>query len=195
RARGRAARRSHCRDARGGDRRERCAARPAGRSSRRRRARADGHAATPDRAGAVAAAGGRGGRCRLADAAGLNAQLAAAWRVLPDYLGQHVVLSASALTLGLLISMPLMLIALRNERVRWFVLAFASLVQTIPSLALLALFYPLLLALSAAAVDIFGAGFPALGFLPALLALTLYSMLPIIRNGVTGIVNLDPDVI
>lgn len=125
----------------------------------------------------------------------MNERLIAAWRVLPDYLGQHVILSASALALGLAISLPLTILALRNARLRWLVLAFASLVQPIPSLALLALFYPLLLALSAAAENLLGAGFAALGFLPSLLALTLYSMLPIIRNGVTGVLNLDPAVI
>jgi osmoprotectant transport system permease protein len=41
----------------------------------------------------------------------------------------------------------------------------------------------------------FGYSFSALGFLPSLLALTLYSMLPIIRNAVTGVVNLDRDII
>ena len=35
-------------------------------------------------------------------------------------------------------------------------------------------------------------GFPALGFLPSLMALTLYSMLPILRNGVAGIRGVDP---
>jgi osmoprotectant transport system permease protein len=60
-------------------------------------------------------------------------------------------------------------------------------VQTIPSLALLALFYPLLLLLSNLAIKLFGHGFSALGFLPSLLALTLYSMLPILRNAVAGI--------
>src|SRR5690606_39473748 len=93
------------------------------------------------------------------------------------------------------ISIPLMIAALRKPRVRWAVLAFASTVQTIPSLALLALFYPVLLVLSAAAAKVFGVGFSALGFLPSLLALTLYSMLPIIRNGVAGILKLDPAVI
>ncbi len=124
----------------------------------------------------------------------MSSQLDAAWRVLPEYLSEHVVLSAAALAFGLLISAPLMILALRSTRVRWLVLAVASVVQTIPSLALLALFYPLLLALSAAATEIFGAGFSALGFLPSLLALTLYSMLPIIRNGVAGILNVDPAV-
>lgn len=125
----------------------------------------------------------------------MSEQFAAAWSVLPDHLGQHVLLSAAALALGLLISLPLSVAAIRSPRVRWPVLAFASLIQTIPSLALLALFYPLLLALSALSTRIFGHGFSALGFLPSLLALTLYSMLPIIRNGVTGIVNLNPAVI
>ena len=125
----------------------------------------------------------------------MTEQAAAAWRLLPDYLGQHVLLSAAALSLGLLVSAPLTLLALRRARVRWLVLTFASLVQTIPSLALLALFYPLLLALSAAAEAAFGTGFSALGFLPSLLALTLYSMLPIIRNGVTGILSVNPAVI
>ncbi|HEX6996780.1 MAG TPA: ABC transporter permease/substrate-binding protein [Gammaproteobacteria bacterium] len=125
----------------------------------------------------------------------MNGRLEAAWRVLPEYLGEHVVLSAASLALGLLISAPLMILALRRPRVRWLVLALASVVQTIPSLALLALFYPLLLALSAVAARLFGEGFSALGFLPSLLALTLYSMLPIIRNGVAGILNLNPAVI
>jgi osmoprotectant transport system permease protein len=80
----------------------------------------------------------------------------------------------------------------RSARVRWPVLLFASVVQTVPGLALLALFYPLLLALSALSARVFGVGFSALGFLPSLLALALYSMLPVIRNGVTGILNLDP---
>lgn len=125
----------------------------------------------------------------------MNERVAAAWSVLPDYLGQHILLSAAALSLGLLISVPLSVLAIRNARVRWPILAFASLIQTVPSLALLALFYPLLLALSALSLRWFGHGFSALGFLPSLLALTLYSMLPIIRNGVTAVVNLNPAII
>jgi len=118
-------------------------------------------------------------------------RMTAALAVLPHYLGEHVVLSASALGLGLALSFLLTLLAVRNSRVRWPVLMFASIIQTVPGLALLALFYPLLLALSAFSERILGAGFSALGFLPSLLALTLYSMLPVIRNGVTGILNID----
>ena len=125
----------------------------------------------------------------------MNARLASAWALLPDYLGQHVLLSACALLLGLVISLPLAVAASRSAAVRWPALLLASLVQTIPSLALLALFYPLLLALSALSTALIGRGFPALGFLPSLLALTLYSMLPILRNGVAGIAGVDPAVI
>jgi len=103
-----------------------------------------------------------------------------------------VLLSASALALGVLISLPLAVAASRNPRLRWIALLAAGLIQTIPSLALLALFYPLLLALSALSRHLFGAGFSALGFLPSLLALTLYSMLPILRNATTGILGVDP---
>lgn len=125
----------------------------------------------------------------------MNERVLAAWSLLPTYLGEHVLLSASALVLGIAISLPLALLAIRSSRLRWPLLAAASLVQTIPSIALLALFYPLLLALSALSQQMFGGGFSALGFLPSLLALTLYSMLPILRNSITGVMNLDPAVI
>lgn len=125
----------------------------------------------------------------------MDERVSAAAQLLPDYLSQHVLLSAASLALGLLISLPLVVLASRRPAVRWPVLGFASLVQTIPSLALLALFYPLLLALSSVSAYLFGYRFPALGFLPSLLALTLYSMLPILRNGVTGLLSVDPAII
>jgi len=125
---------------------------------------------------------------------GLDPRVADALARLPDYLGQHVVISVTALLLGLALSLPLAVLATRRERLRWPLLAFASLIQTIPGLALLALFYPLLLGLSALTESLFGKGFSALGFLPSVLALTLYSMLPVLRNTVTGIEGIDPAV-
>jgi osmoprotectant transport system permease protein len=124
----------------------------------------------------------------------MSPRLDAAFRLLPEYLGWHVVLSFSALALGVAISLPLAIAAARSPRLRWPVLAAGSLIQTIPSLALLALFYPLLLAVSTLAKAVTGQGFSALGFLPSLLALTLYSMLPILRNGAAGILGVDPAV-
>ncbi len=125
----------------------------------------------------------------------MDERIAAAVRLLPDYLGQHVALSASALALGTAVSLPLAVVIARRPALRWPVLAAASLIQTIPGLALLALFYPLLLGLSHLTVAWFGLGVPALGFLPSLLALTLYAVLPILRNAVTGLVGIDPAVI
>ena len=121
----------------------------------------------------------------------LDPRIAEALARLPEYLGAHVVLSLSALGLGLALSLPLALLAVRSPRLRWALLTAASVIQTIPSLALLALFYPLLLALSLLTKALTGAQFSALGFLPSLLALTLYSMLPILRNTVTGLLGVD----
>jgi osmoprotectant transport system permease protein len=116
--------------------------------------------------------------------------LAALSRLGPQ-LGQHVLLSAAAIALGIAIALPLAVWASRSPPVAKLALGFASLVQTIPALALLALFFPILLSMRA----IFGEGLPTLGFLPALLALALYALLPILRNAVTALANLDSGVI
>ena len=121
----------------------------------------------------------------------MDPRIAEAFARLPEFLGQHVILSVSAIGLGLAFSLPLALAATRAPRLRWLLLAIAGVVQTIPSLALLALFYPLLLALSLLTENMFGAAFSALGFLPSLLALTLYSMLPIVQNTLAGILGVD----
>ena len=120
-----------------------------------------------------------------------DARLAEAWSRLPDYLGSHVLVSLTALAIGLGISLPVAIASRHRPVLRGALLAMASVVQTIPGLALLALFYPLLLALSALSERIFGKGFSALGFLPAVLALALYSMLPVLRNTVTGLNGVD----
>jgi osmoprotectant transport system permease protein len=116
------------------------------------------------------------------------------WDILPglgDKLAAHVVLSASAIGLAMVIALPLAVWAGRSPVVSRLALSLASLVQTIPALALLALFFPLLLSLRA----VFGEGLPTLGFLPALMALTLYALLPILRNAVTAQANLDSGVL
>lgn len=121
----------------------------------------------------------------------MNPRLADALSQLPALLADHVLLSAAALLLGLVIALPLAVGAVRHAGLRRFALGLASLVQTIPGLALLALFYPLLLALSGLLEPV-GLAIPSLGFLPALLALGLYAVLPILRNAVTGLTGIDP---
>ena len=120
-----------------------------------------------------------------------DSRLADAWARLPDYLGSHVLVSLTALAIGLGISLPVAIASRRRPLLRGTLLAVASIVQTIPGLALLALFYPLLLALAALSERMFGKGFSALGFLPSVLALALYSMLPVLRNTVTGLNGVD----
>ena len=100
--------------------------------------------------------------------------------LLPEYLGRHLLLTLTALLIGIGLSFPLAILVTRVRSLRGPVLALASAIQTIPSLALLALMVPLL---------------RAIGFLPAAIALILYSMLPIIRNTVTGIDEVDPNLI
>ena len=107
----------------------------------------------------------------------------------PPLLAAHILLSAAALLLALVIATPLAIWSARRPAVARVALGIASLIQTIPSLALLALFFPLLLSLRAIVAV------PALGFLPALLALTLYALLPLLRNGVAGLHGIDPAVI
>src|ERR1700733_11670248 len=110
---------------------------------------------------------------------------------LPDYLGNHVRVSVTALALGLLVSLPLAIAARNRPVMRGALLGLASIVQTVPGLALLALFYPLLLALASLSLAWFGFSFSAFGFLPAVLALALYSMLPVLRNTITGLNGID----
>ena len=111
----------------------------------------------------------------------MNANLVERFRELPDFLGGHLFLSISALTVGILVSVPLGLWASRKSRAGGLALGIAGIIQTVPSLALLALMVPLL------------GG--TIGYLPAFLALTLYSILPILQNTVTGIRDVDPAMI
>lgn len=102
--------------------------------------------------------------------------------LLPDYLTGHLRLTLLALLLAILASVPLGIVA---SRVHWLerpILGIAGVIQTVPGLALLAVTVPLLAAL----------GMQSIGFLPAIIALTLYGVLPIVRNTVTGIAGVDP---
>ena len=110
---------------------------------------------------------------------------------LPGLVGAHLLLSGSAVAIGVLAGLPLALWAVANRQVRAPLLVFVGTVQTIPALALLALFYPLLLATG----RLTGLRIPALGFLPALIALALYALLPIVRNTIAARQGLDPSLI
>lgn len=88
----------------------------------------------------------------------------------------HLKLTALALFFACLVAIPTALLLFQHRGVARSLVYIAGLIQTVPSLALLALMIPL-----------FG-----LGELPAIIALFLYSLLPIVRNTLTGIFSVDP---
>jgi len=108
---------------------------------------------------------------------------------LPGSMQGHLNVSLAALAIGLAVSLPVGVLAYRQPRWRGAALAAASVVQTIPALAMLALMLPLFVGIKAllpAAV-----GVRATGFGPAVAALSLYSILPMLRNTVTGLAGVD----
>jgi osmoprotectant transport system permease protein len=86
-------------------------------------------------------------------------------------IGEHLVLVGLSLLASILLAVPLGVLAAQRPRIGRIVLSVAGLLQTIPSLALLVLLIPL-----------FGIGSP-----PALVALFLYGLLPIVRNTHAGL--------
>lgn len=86
--------------------------------------------------------------------------------------GQHLALVAGSVLLAVGVGVPLGLAAFRRPRLAGLVMGAVGLLQTVPSLALLAFLIALL---------------GAIGFVPALLALFLYALLPIVRNTHAGL--------
>lgn len=96
-------------------------------------------------------------------------------------LQQHLVITALSVLLGSLVSIPLGILLVYN-RTKWInstVFFFANLMQTVPSLALLAILIPL-----------FG-----IGIKPTIVALFLYSIMPILRNTYDGFQSVDTNIL
>jgi osmoprotectant transport system permease protein len=94
----------------------------------------------------------------------------------------HAVLVTLAIIVALLIGVPLGIYLTTNEYLAGSVLQVASITLTIPSIALFGVMIP-----------IFSLINQGIGFLPAFVALVLYSQLPIIRNTYTAIKNVNPE--
>jgi osmoprotectant transport system permease protein len=92
---------------------------------------------------------------------------------------RHLQLTGSALFAAIAVGLGISLLVYSRQRLAEIVVYLCGLLQTIPSLALLALMIP-----------IFG-----IGFLPAIIALFLYSLLPIVRNAITALINTDPTLV
>lgn len=92
---------------------------------------------------------------------------------------EHLFLVGVAISVAIIIGIPLGILITRQTQLRQPILGIANVLQTIPSLALFGLLIP---------VPVIG----GIGVVPAIVALTLYSLLPIIRNTYTGITGVDP---
>ncbi len=94
-------------------------------------------------------------------------------------LGQHLFLVGVALAIGVIVAVPLGIILTRIPRWAAPIIAVVSVIQTIPSLVFFALLIP---------IPLIG----GIGVQPALLVLSLYSLLPILRNTYVGVRSVDP---
>jgi osmoprotectant transport system permease protein len=104
----------------------------------------------------------------------------------PPLLASHLVLVLVALAIAIAIGLPLAVALARRPRLAGPVLTVAGAIQTVPGLALLALMVPII-----AATHGLGLGLSSFGFAPAAIALTLYALLPILRNAITGLAGVD----
>jgi osmoprotectant transport system permease protein len=86
--------------------------------------------------------------------------------------GEHLMLTGVSTGVAIILGLPMGILASRVSQLRGPLLGGIGILQTIPSLAMLAI----LLALTG-----------KIGALPAIIALTLYALLPVVRNTVTGI--------
>ena len=92
---------------------------------------------------------------------------------------EHLYLVVVSLAVAVALGIPLAILAVRHPRLAQLELIVVGLIQTIPALALLSFMIPLL----------------GIGKVPALVALCLYALLPIVRNTYTGLKSLDPQLL
>jgi osmoprotectant transport system permease protein len=92
---------------------------------------------------------------------------------------QHIGLTASAIVIAIVIGVPLGILICRTRKLRGIVLGFVNVVQAVPSMALLGLLVPIL----------------GIGSKPAIFAVVVYSLLPIVKNTYIGVTSIDPVVI
>lgn len=92
---------------------------------------------------------------------------------------EHLLLTGVSAGIAVLIGIPLGILIVRKVTVRGPALGLIGIIQTVPSLAMLAVLLPFL----------------GIGAKPAIVALTLYALLPIVRNTYTGISEVSPEII
>ncbi|PSA94829.1 choline ABC transporter permease [Bacillus atrophaeus] len=92
---------------------------------------------------------------------------------------EHLYISIIAVILGILVAVPLGVVLARMKKGAGTIIGIVNIVQTLPSLAILAFFIPLL----------------GVGKVPAIVALFFYSVLPILRNTYTGIQGVNKNLL
>ena len=92
---------------------------------------------------------------------------------------QHIQLTFIAILFAIIIGIPLGILVSKNEKIRKYILGLINIFQAIPSMALLGLLVPML----------------GIGSKPAIVAVVLYSLLPIVKNTSTGILGIDKNII
>lgn len=92
---------------------------------------------------------------------------------------EHIQLTLIAVLIAVAIGVPLGIVITRNKKLASGVIGVANLTQAIPSLAILGFLIPII----------------GIGSAPAITMVVLYSMLPIIKNTYTGIININPDML
>ncbi len=106
----------------------------------------------------------------------------------------HLKIAFSSVGYGILIGLPLAIAATRNKTVEKIILPFVKIVQTIPSLSLFGFLIPPLTFLSGIAF-FKTLGVRGTGITPAIIALTLYSLLPIVQNTYTALKQVEKGII
>jgi osmoprotectant transport system permease protein len=104
------------------------------------------------------------------------------WPTLMQLTWEHIKLVGLAVSIGILTGVPIGIYISQKEALADFVLSVSGVIMTIPSIALFGVMIP-----------IFSIINQGIGFLPALVALILYSQLPIIRNTYIAIKSVDPN--
>jgi osmoprotectant transport system permease protein len=98
-----------------------------------------------------------------------------------EYTSEHIIISFTVIVLSVLVTVPLAvyMTKIKSDKVKNTIFNTANVFQTIPTIALLAIMIPLL----------------GIGFTPAVVALFLYALLPLLRNTYAGMQSVDPEII
>lgn len=94
-----------------------------------------------------------------------------------EALGQHISISLISLFIAAIIAIPLAIVLMTHKRIAEIILQITSILQTIPSLALLGILIP----------------FVGIGTVPSIIALVVYAVMPIFQNTYSGLTTIDPN--